>query len=113
MQAAAALPQDQRSGKLDELRSTLHGLISSVKEGHNVRPDGTILHPLAQRTVWFDLDPLISAITKCHIDMRAYADDIACSSPLALALPHSSLRPLQRSLWLRDFPYQVWPHRHR
>jgi hypothetical protein len=38
------------------------------------------------------LDPLISSITKCHIDVRAYVDDIACGSPdtapLALALPH-------------------------
>jgi hypothetical protein len=55
MQAAAALPQDQRAGKLTELRSTLQGLISSVQGGHNVRPDGTILHPLTQSTVWFDV----------------------------------------------------------
>ena len=68
MQAAAALPQDQRSGKLAELRSTLHGLISSVKEGHNVRPDGTILHgdPLTQRTVWFDVAGVHTAC-KSHL----------------------------------------------
>ena len=38
------------------------------------------------------MDPLISAIAKCHIDVRAYVDDIACGSPaiapLALALPY-------------------------
>jgi hypothetical protein len=45
MQAAAALPQDQLAGKLAEL---LNGLVSSVTGGHNVRPDGTILHPLTQ-----------------------------------------------------------------
>jgi hypothetical protein len=28
--------------------------MASVKGGHGVRPDGTILHPTSQETVWFD-----------------------------------------------------------
>ena len=48
--------------------------------------------PLSPLLFCLALDPLISAITKCHIDVRAYVDDIACGSPaiapLALALPH-------------------------
>ncbi len=28
--------------------------MDSVKGGHSVRPDGTILHPASQKTVWFD-----------------------------------------------------------
>ena len=48
--------------------------------------------PLSPLLFCLALDPLISAITKCHIDVRAYVDDIACGSPaiapFALALPH-------------------------
>ena len=48
--------------------------------------------PLSPLLFCLALDPLISAIAKCHIDVRAYVDDIACGSPaiapLALALPH-------------------------
>jgi hypothetical protein len=28
--------------------------MASVKDGHGVHPDGTILHPALQETVWFD-----------------------------------------------------------
>ena len=48
--------------------------------------------PLSPLLFCLALDPLISAIAKCHIDVRAYVDDIACGSPaiapLALALPY-------------------------
>ena len=54
LKAAALLTQDQRGVKLAELRNSLRDLMASVKDGHGVRPDGTILHPASQETVWFD-----------------------------------------------------------
>jgi hypothetical protein len=54
LKAAASLPQDLRSPRLAELRSSLRELMDSVRGGHSVRPDGTILHPASQETVWFD-----------------------------------------------------------
>ena len=54
LKAAASLPQDQRGVKIAELRNSLQDLMASVKGGHGVRPDGTILHPASQETVWFD-----------------------------------------------------------
>ena len=54
LKAAASLPQDQRGVKIAELRHSLQDLMASVKGGHGVRPDGTILHPASQETVWFD-----------------------------------------------------------
>jgi hypothetical protein len=54
LKAAASLTQDQRGGKIAELRISLRDLMASVKDGHGVRPDGTILHPASQETVWFD-----------------------------------------------------------
>jgi hypothetical protein len=54
LKAAASLPQDQRGVKIAELRASLRDLMASVKGGHGVRPDGTILHPASQETVWFD-----------------------------------------------------------
>jgi hypothetical protein len=75
--------------------------------------------PLSPLLFCLALDPLISAITKCHIDVRAYVDDIACGSPdtapLALALPHfDRFNAASQTLAPRlPIPRQVWPHRHR
>ena len=54
LKAATSLPQDQRAARLAELRGSLRELMDSIKGGHSVRPDGTILHPASQETVWFD-----------------------------------------------------------
>ncbi len=54
LRAATSLPQDQRAARLAELRGSLRELMDSIKGGHSVRPDGTILHPASQETVWFD-----------------------------------------------------------
>ena len=51
LKAAASLTQDQRGVKIAELRNSLRDLMASVKDGHGVRPDGTILHPASQETV--------------------------------------------------------------
>ncbi len=51
LKAASSLPQDQRGVKTAELRHSLQDLMTSVKGGHGVRPDGTILHPASQETV--------------------------------------------------------------
>ena len=44
----------KKTARLAELRGSLRELMDSVKGGHSVRPDGTILHPASQETVWFD-----------------------------------------------------------
>ena len=54
LKAVNSLPQDERPARLAELRGSLRELMDSVKGGHSVRPDGTILHPASQETVWFD-----------------------------------------------------------
>ncbi len=49
LREALKAAEDQRGVKLAELRASLRDLMASVKGGHGVRPDGTILHGTPHR----------------------------------------------------------------
>jgi len=85
LKAAASLTQDQRGVKIAELRNSLRDLMASVKDDRGVRPDGTILHPASQETVWFDTAGThttctshLEAEVKHTLTRRAAGRDGAC-----------------------------------
>ena len=66
LRLTAGLTADQTEAKLAECDARLQELRGSVKDGHGLRLDGTILHPASGEQVWFDVSAVHSTC-KTHL----------------------------------------------